>query len=164
MGDEPGRPAGFAGRPRGLSGRIKSHRHSQVRELAGAKKVLASLPAGPPGPTLWTNPFSETTPEEILHDLRNAHLSVDRRRRWTSSRRIFQKSIEKRNEVSPIMGFFHTEVGDLNRVRHIWRYEEHGPPRRGACEDDVDGLVAAAQRAPHSRTGKHGFDGPPVSA
>ncbi|MCE2452294.1 MAG: NIPSNAP family protein [Nitrospinae bacterium] len=35
----------------------------------------------------------------------------------------FAKVIDKRNEVSPIMGFFHTEVGDLNRIRHIWQYE-----------------------------------------
>ena len=35
----------------------------------------------------------------------------------------FAKVIEKRNELSPITGFFHTEVGDLNRVMHIWGYE-----------------------------------------
>ncbi len=35
----------------------------------------------------------------------------------------FAQVIEKRNELSPIVGFFHSEVGDLNRVMHIWRYE-----------------------------------------
>ena len=35
----------------------------------------------------------------------------------------FSKVIDKRNEMSPIVGFFHTEIGNLNRVMHIWAYE-----------------------------------------
>lgn len=32
--------------------------------------------------------------------------------------------IEKRVEYSPLVGYFHTEVGPLNRVLHIWEYED----------------------------------------
>lgn len=32
--------------------------------------------------------------------------------------------IDKRVEYSPLVGFFYTEVGPLNRVVHIWQYED----------------------------------------
>ena len=32
--------------------------------------------------------------------------------------------IEKRVEYSSLIGFFSTEVGPLNRVVHIWQYED----------------------------------------
>ena len=32
--------------------------------------------------------------------------------------------IEKRLEYSPLVGYFHTEIGPLNRVLHIWEYED----------------------------------------
>jgi hypothetical protein len=32
--------------------------------------------------------------------------------------------MEKRLEYSPLVGYFHTEVGPLNRVLHIWEYED----------------------------------------
>ena len=32
--------------------------------------------------------------------------------------------INKRLEYSPLVGFFYTEVGPLNRVVHIWQYED----------------------------------------
>jgi len=32
--------------------------------------------------------------------------------------------ITKRLEHSPLVGYFHTEVGPLNRVLHIWEYED----------------------------------------
>ncbi len=32
--------------------------------------------------------------------------------------------IDKRIEYSPLVGFFYTEVGPLNRVMHIWQYED----------------------------------------
>ena len=32
--------------------------------------------------------------------------------------------MEKRLEYSPLVGYFHTEVGLLNRVLHIWEYED----------------------------------------
>lgn len=32
--------------------------------------------------------------------------------------------VDKRIEYSPLVGFFYTEVGPLNRVMHIWQYED----------------------------------------
>ena len=32
--------------------------------------------------------------------------------------------IDKRVEYSPLIGYFHTEVGPLNRVLHIWEYDD----------------------------------------
>ena len=32
--------------------------------------------------------------------------------------------MEKRLEYSPLVGYFHTEIGPLNRVLHIWEYED----------------------------------------
>ncbi|MBT4125341.1 MAG: NIPSNAP family protein [Chloroflexi bacterium] len=32
--------------------------------------------------------------------------------------------MEKRLEYSPLVGYFHTEVGPLNRVLHIWEYDD----------------------------------------
>ncbi len=36
----------------------------------------------------------------------------------------FGGMIEKRTEYSPLIGCFYTEVGPLNRVMHIWEYED----------------------------------------
>ncbi len=32
--------------------------------------------------------------------------------------------VDKRLEYSPLIGFFYTEVGELNQVVHIWQYED----------------------------------------
>ena len=32
--------------------------------------------------------------------------------------------IPERVEYSPLVGYFHTEIGPLNRVLHIWEYED----------------------------------------
>lgn len=32
--------------------------------------------------------------------------------------------VDKRIEYSPLVGFFYTEVGPLNRVMHIWQYQD----------------------------------------
>ena len=36
----------------------------------------------------------------------------------------FGEKIERRVEFSPLVGFFYTEIGPLNRVVHIWEYED----------------------------------------
>jgi len=35
----------------------------------------------------------------------------------------FGNIMEERKKISRLIGFFHTAVGDLNRVLHIWEYE-----------------------------------------
>ncbi|MSP05349.1 MAG: NIPSNAP family protein [Acetobacteraceae bacterium] len=35
----------------------------------------------------------------------------------------FGAALPIRQKISPLAGFFHTEVGDLNKVIHIWPYE-----------------------------------------
>ncbi len=56
----------------------------------------------------------------MIYEMRTYRLTVGGVEEFEEN---FSKVIDKRNELSPIMGFFHTEVGDLNRVRHIWQYE-----------------------------------------
>ncbi len=36
----------------------------------------------------------------------------------------FGKIIEERRKLSPLIGFFQAEIGDLNRILHIWEYED----------------------------------------
>ena len=43
----------------------------------------------------------------------------------------FSKVIDERQKFSRMVGFFHSEIGDLNRVMHIWEYEN------SAHRDDV---------------------------
>ena len=38
----------------------------------------------------------------------------------------FGKAYEKRRSLSPIAAFFHTEIGPLNEVIHVWPYEDAG--------------------------------------
>jgi hypothetical protein len=41
----------------------------------------------------------------------------------------FGEALTERVKVSPLGAFFHTEVGPLNRIIHIWPYDDfqHGP-------------------------------------
>lgn len=36
----------------------------------------------------------------------------------------FGKIIEEQRRLSPLIGFFQAEIGDLNRILHIWEYED----------------------------------------
>lgn len=36
----------------------------------------------------------------------------------------FGEAYESRKQYSPLLGFFHTEIGQLNQVIHIWPYED----------------------------------------
>ncbi|MBI2132119.1 MAG: NIPSNAP family protein [Candidatus Tectomicrobia bacterium] len=38
----------------------------------------------------------------------------------------FGAVVENRMKLSKLVGFFHSEIGDLNRVMHIWEYEDAG--------------------------------------
>ena len=52
----------------------------------------------------------------------------------------FGSKIEKRTEYSPLVGLFYTEIGQLNRVLHIWQYEdlnERDAIRSKVVEDGV---------------------------
>ena len=36
----------------------------------------------------------------------------------------FEKALSERVKVSPLGAFFHTEVGPLNQIIHIWPYDD----------------------------------------
>ncbi len=38
----------------------------------------------------------------------------------------FGRIIEERRKLSPLIGFFQSAVGELNRIMHIWEYENSG--------------------------------------
>ncbi|MDP6364915.1 MAG: NIPSNAP family protein [Nitrospinota bacterium] len=37
----------------------------------------------------------------------------------------FHEAFEERQKLSRMIGIFNTEVGDLNKIMHIWEYEDH---------------------------------------
>ena len=37
----------------------------------------------------------------------------------------FGEAYEYRKKYSPLAGFFHTELGPLNEIIHVWPYESH---------------------------------------
>ena len=48
--------------------------------------------------------------------------------------------IDKRIEYSPLVGFFYTEVGPLNRVMHIWEYEDLNQRTEARAQVVKDGI------------------------
>ncbi len=38
----------------------------------------------------------------------------------------FGEAMEERQKLSRMIGIFHTDIGDLNRIMHIWEYENAG--------------------------------------
>ncbi|MDA0999126.1 MAG: NIPSNAP family protein [bacterium] len=46
----------------------------------------------------------------------------------------FGKSFEQRQKMSRLIGLFRAEIGDLNRVMHIWEYENAGERARIRAE------------------------------
>lgn len=69
--------------------------------------------------------------------------------------RRFADGIEVRSTYSPLYGFWHTEIGPLNQVVHIWPYEglqQRAEARAGAAKDPTgkwppkpDGLVVSQE-------------------
>lgn len=67
-----------------------------------------------------------------------------------------------------LVGFWHTEVGDVNDVVHVWRHDGDAIPSRGLRSDaasaSIDGLVLSTMRewiepfafVPALAAGKHG--------
>ena len=46
----------------------------------------------------------------------------------------FAKALPVRAKVSPLAAFWHTEVGPLNRVIHLWPYDDLGARTRQRAE------------------------------
>ncbi|MEE9257510.1 MAG: NIPSNAP family protein, partial [bacterium] len=38
----------------------------------------------------------------------------------------FHEAFEERQKLSRMIGIFNTDIGDLNKIMHIWEYEDHG--------------------------------------
>ena len=57
----------------------------------------------------------------MIHEIRTSHLKPGNLERYIE---IVQPVIEQRVELSHLIGYFHTEIGPLNRVIHIWQYED----------------------------------------
>lgn len=57
----------------------------------------------------------------MIHEIRTYDLKTGSTPEFIEK---FGARIEKRVEYSPLVGFFYTEVGPLNRVIHIWQYED----------------------------------------
>ncbi len=56
----------------------------------------------------------------MLYEMRTYQLTIHGVAEFEEN---FAKVIDKRSQMSPLVGFFHTEIGDLNRIMHIWQYE-----------------------------------------
>ncbi len=48
--------------------------------------------------------------------------------------RDFGEIIEKRAEISPLIGFFRSAIGRLNRILHIWEYENSAHREQARAE------------------------------
>ena len=64
----------------------------------------------------------ERRPKEIEDDLRSPHLHPQARQRATFEEN-FAKALPHRLQYSPLAAFWHTEIGPLNQVIHVWPYE-----------------------------------------
>ena len=51
---------------------------------------------------------------------------------------IFDKAYEKRKSLSRISAFFHTEIGPLNEVIHIWPYKDAGDREKKRTQSVTD--------------------------
>lgn len=46
----------------------------------------------------------------------------------------FEEALPDRQQISPLVAFFHTEMGPLNQILHIWAYEDLGERTRLRAE------------------------------
>ena len=84
----------------------------------------------------------------------------------------FHESFEDRQKLSRMIGIFHTDVGDLNKIMHIWEYEDHGqraqiraetskhewwpPPTGHLLRKQITKIVMTPAFRPEPRLGEYG--------
>ena len=56
----------------------------------------------------------------MLYELRTYNLTANS---VPEVERRFAEKIEARTQLSPLVGFWHTEIGPLNQILHMWAYE-----------------------------------------
>ena len=57
----------------------------------------------------------------MIHEIRTYQLQTGATPQYLSATGAM---VEKRIVYSPLVGFFYTEVGQLNQVVHIWQYDD----------------------------------------
>jgi len=62
---------------------------------------------------------------------------------------IFGKAYEKRKAVSKLAAFFHTEIGPLNEVIHIWPYNDAGDREKKRAKSVSDKKYAWPPKVAH---------------
>ncbi len=84
----------------------------------------------------------------------------------------FGEVMEERQKLSRLIGIFHTDIGDLNRIMHIWEYENAGhreatrakaleydwwpPPTGDLIQNQVTKLMTTPPFRPEPRIGEYG--------
>lgn len=63
--------------------------------------------------------------------------------------KVFGKAYEKRQSLSRIAAFFHTEIGMLNEVIHIWPYKDAGERERKRLRSVKDRKYAWPPKVAH---------------
>jgi hypothetical protein len=65
--------------------------------------------------------------------------------------KMFEEAMPTREKYSPLGAFFHTEVGPLNQIVHIWAYEsvEHMASVRAEAAADTSGMWPPQGLAAH---------------
>ena len=56
----------------------------------------------------------------MLYELRTYNLTANS---VPEVERRFAEKIEARMKLSPLVGFWHTDIGPLNQIVHLWAYE-----------------------------------------
>ena len=103
-------------------------------------------------------PRPPTEQEETDDDLRDPHLPAEARHRAAGRAGLRRRASPSGVKLSPLAGFWRTEVGTLNQIIHIWPYkdlnERDHDPRRGGRDE---GLAAQDRRL----RPRHGEQDPP---
>jgi len=71
----------------------------------------------------------------MIYEIRTYTLNVSR---VPEVEKRFAEAYEHRKKYSELFGFFHTEIGDLNQIIHIWPYEDHAHRERVRAEAAKD--------------------------
>ena len=56
----------------------------------------------------------------MIYELRTYNLTANS---VPEVERRFEEKIDERTKLSPLVGFWHTDIGPLNQILHLWSYE-----------------------------------------
>lgn len=105
----------------------------------------------------------------MIYEVRTYHITPHK---VPEVMKLFGEAIDDRAKISPLVGFFYTDIGPLNQIIHIWSYEDladrdrvraeaaklpNWPPKiSGFAEDMNSEIFVPWSFMPPMAPGKHG--------